>query len=155
MVLNHRQRILALLFQRGPCKVAMLARATNLGETTVRTTLKNLVDMGEVMRTEEGLYMASASKKASPKATTTPKENGEGKTRGGPKGQREHTLERDGKVLAAVEKAKTPVTVADLAEQLGETKAFVYLSLYRLKRDGKVSISRVEGSRTPVYTKVA
>lgn len=52
----------------------------------------------------------------------------------------ESTIERDAQVLSALEDG--PKTRAQLVEATGQSQTYVYLSLYRLRKDGKVTKAR-------------
>jgi hypothetical protein len=58
-------------------------------------------------------------------------------------------IQRDEKVLAAI---KQPMTTDELVEATGEPRNLVFLSLFRLRRDGKVEAS---SGRPRVFTKTA
>jgi hypothetical protein len=53
------------------------------------------------------------------------------------RGRPSNTIERDEKVLATLDAASEPLTRDQLAEAAGVPSNEVYLSLYRLRRDGK------------------
>lgn len=145
---------------RGPLKISALCRGVHLSETTVRRHVRALINEGELTKDTEGrIIMATAATKTPAKATNaktkTPAKKAE-KAVAEPKaprtGQRAHTEDRDGKVLAAIVKSKDKgVTKTALAEALEQTESFTYLSLHRLMKAGKVNKVVVEGSRTPVY----
>ena len=54
--------------------------------------------------------------------------------RGRPRPQ--ETIERDDKVVASLQ--DSPKTTGELAEELGVEKGIAYLSIYRLRREGRV-----------------
>jgi ribosomal protein S25 len=129
----------------------------HLSESCVRRHVQALITQGELTKDQEGrIIMATATKTPAKKAAAKPKaEKAVAEPKTPRTGQRDHTQDRDGKVLAAITKTKDKgVTKAALAEALGVTESFTYLSLHRLMKVGKVSKSVVEGSRTPVYVAV-
>jgi uncharacterized membrane protein len=71
--------------------------------------------------------------------------------RGRPRSQ--DTIARDEQVLAAFPEGDGTITRAQLAEATSQAEGKVYLSLHRLKRDGKIQRERVNGAhvwkRTP------
>lgn len=71
--------------------------------------------------------------------------------RGRPRSQ--DTIDRDEAVLAAFPEGDGTVTRSQLAEATGQEENKVYLSLHRLKRDGRIQRERVNGAhvwkRTP------
>jgi len=127
----------------GQLTVKEIAEATQLGETTVRTHLKNLVEGGKVFKTGSK-YSTTA---AEPKPPRVKKEK---PVREGPT-QRDVAAELDTAVLEAL-KANGPQSCEALVGlvPITTTRARVYTSLWRLKRDEKVVKVQSE-SRTPQY----
>lgn len=152
MSIETETEVITRLAMRGPLKTTALAAGCHRHVETIRRVVKKLIEDGEVVRTPEGrirLNMATATKE---KATKAAKDKTEAAPRGGP---RAHTQELDEKVLKAIGTGKTGKTKAELAEAVASTESLVYGALHRLKKAGKVVINRVEGSRTPTYTRAA
>lgn len=144
--------ITRLIVVGSPMKLAALAAGTHRHVETVRRVVNKLIKDGELVRNEEGRITLATETKAKPAAKT--KKAAAEKTevtapRGGP---RPHTAELDAKVLKAIGTGKTGKTKAELAAATGSTESLVYGAIHRLKAGGKVTINRVEGSRTPTYT---
>jgi biotin operon repressor len=141
--LTTEQRIMAAIMGRGePMKVSVLARHLSYSETTIRKAVKSLTVTGILIRTQEGTYEMAASKKA-----TATKE-----APVSPRGKRPSSVERDDAVFNAIKKAgKDGIGKADLATAVGQEPGITYLSVWRLQKEGRVAIKRVDGSRTPVY----
>jgi predicted transcriptional regulator len=142
--------VITRLAMRGPLKQTALAAGTHRHLTTIRKAVRQLIEDGEIVRDKEGrLTLATATKeKAAPKAKAT-KEKAEVAPRSGP---RAHTQELDAKVMKAIGTGKTGKTKGEIAAATGASESLVYGALHRLKKAGRVSINRVEGSRTPTYT---
>lgn len=136
--MNSTDRVVEFLRERGPSKVAVICKNLELGETTVRTALKGLVGIGMVS-TDAGVYslVAKSSQKAS-KAKA--RETGQA------------VQERDAKVLELLQNAGQ-LSREEIAEKLGVSSSFAYLSLYRLRRDNKVKQVHI-GTRTPDWSLV-
>lgn len=58
------------------------------------------------------------------------------------------TLDRDAQVLGAIQSTEGPVTRDKLVEATGMPANQVYLSLYRLRRDGAIVRGREGGAHT-------
>jgi predicted transcriptional regulator len=146
--LTKDQLMMAAIMRRGePMKVAALAHAAGIGETTARRVIKELVITGILVRTDEGTYnMATASKT---------KKAAEKKAAVNPRGKRPDSAARDDAVFAAIKKLKDGASKTAVAEAVGGEPGKTYLSIWRLKHEGRVEIVRVEGSRTPIYRVVA
>jgi len=150
MSLDIDTAIMARLMMRGPLKPSAIAAGIHRHPDTVRRAVRALIMDGELVRDKEGrIRMATSTKEKPAKAAkdTTPKEAA---PRGGP---RAHTQELDAAVLKAIGTGKAGKTKAELAEATGRTESLVYGSLHRLKSAGAITINRVEGSRTPTYSR--
>lgn len=154
MSLGIETQVMARVMLRGALKPAAIAAGIHRHPDTVRKVVRQLIMDGELVRDQEGrITMADTATKEKPakgkaaKAAAT-----ETAPRGGP---RAHTVELDDKVLKAIGTGKTGKTKAELAEAVGASESLVYGAIHRLKAAGKVQINRVEGSRTPTYSRVA
>ena len=123
----------------GPKSVAEVAKATGKSESTVRKNLKALEEAGAVTKTGSKYGIADV-----PAPT-----EGESRGRGRPKDP--FVQARDNRVLEAITASgETGLTTASLAEQLDITKNEAYISVWRLKHDGKVA-KVLNGTRQPAY----
>lgn len=147
VTLTKEQEVIAHIIWAGEegAKVSALAKGLHRSETTVRRTVKQLIDVGELVNEEGRIKMATR--------TRTKKEEAPAEEKQPRTGQRAHTTELDNKILAVITKSKDKgVTKDAVAEAVNTTPTLAYGALHRLKAAGKINIQRVEGSRTPVYT---
>jgi predicted transcriptional regulator len=140
--MTTKDKVLEALGLNGPAKVAVIVRRTELGETTVRKMLKELVDGGEAIRLESGLFHLppqAAEKPAEPKVRQPGQKDKE-------------TQQRDDEVLLVLQR-NGQMSREEIAEKLNTTSSLAYLSLYRLRRDGLVKQIHI-GTRTPDWAVV-
>lgn len=135
-----------------------VVKATGLGDTTVRKALDDLVRGGFLTKDKPGATMLffdvqkddledeptkGEEVKNVTDTSTTPQQ------RGRPRDPK--AIERDEKVLGLIAKAGDEgIGIGDLAEKADCTTQLAYLSVYRLRKEGKITSAR-NGSRTPQY----
>jgi predicted transcriptional regulator len=127
----------------GPKTVAELVKITGKSETTVRKTVKSLEAAGAVVK--DGKAYAAAS--------TPELSAGEKRGRGRPKDA--FVQARDERVLGAIKAAgPTGITTVSIASALDITEKAAYISVWRLKKAGRV-VKVLNGTRQPAYAEAA
>lgn len=125
--------------EKGAKTVAQLVEATGKSESTIRKTLKTLVEAGAITKT--GTEYAIA-----PTPDTV---EGEKRGRGRPKDP--FVQARDEEVFDILKKAGDEgKTVAEIAEVLEVKNTVAYLSVWRLRKDERVK-KVLNGTRQPSW----
>lgn len=126
--------------------VADLVEKTELAGSTIRTNVKKLLEAKRVKQVD-GSKPAAYSITTPDLETPVPSSGGTGRAR------RAEAAARDERVLTMVGAASPDGrTTKDMSEDLGLKTSLVYISLYRLNRDGAVTSKRV-GDRSPRWVK--
>ena len=121
----------------GPKTVKELVEITGKSESTVRKAVKALEASGAVTKDGTSYAVAEITK------------GDENRGRGRPKDP--FVQARDERVLEVVKNSgEAGVTTASIAEKLDITTNAAYISVWRLKKDGKVT-KVLNGTRQPAY----
>lgn len=140
----NREKVLTAI-KKGTTTVNELTDKLGISESTVRAAIDSLVEVGAIKK--NGAKGRSASYVVFAEQEETKLKEEEKQNAGRPR--QEEIKARDEQVLEIIKKAGSDgVTKQGIAEALGVTSSLAYISVHRLKKDGK--ITKVgSGTRSP------
>lgn len=164
--------LIMIALKHGPLSVSRLVAQTGVSETTVRTHLKRLIDEGKITTVKKGQTTEFKLAKAKPVVPETPvapplptpptgrkgavkeKKPRPPRSDGEMSKRRRLAGERDEQVKAFLAAHPSGLNRKSLSGAMDVDYDLLYISLWRLERDGVVTKVR-DGSRAPVWRLVS